>query len=66
MLSQCSGRSLNQGRYEGWRSQFENPTWRVVVRLAARSATLTEIDSIGQLNIGMALLTEASNHLWFP
>jgi hypothetical protein len=43
------------------RAKFENPTWREVVGLVTGTATSTEVDSIGQLNIGMALLTEARN-----
>ena len=43
-------------------AQFENPVRREVVRLVTGAAALTEIDSIRQLNIGMALSTGASNH----
>ena len=42
--------------------QFKSPAWMEVVGLVTRAAALTEISSIGQLNIGMALSTEASNH----
>jgi len=43
-------------------AQFENPVRREVVRLVTGAAALTEIDSIRQLNIRMALSTGASNH----
>jgi hypothetical protein len=43
-------------------AQFENPVRREVVRLVTGAAALTEINSIRQLNIGMALSTGASNH----
>jgi hypothetical protein len=57
-------RSNSQGVYEAWRSRLENPTWRGVIRVVTGAATLTGIDSIGQLNIGMTLLTEAGNYFW--
>ena len=58
------GRSLGRAINE-WISglaQFENPIRREVVRLVTGAAALTEINSIRQLNIGMALSTGASNH----
>ena len=42
-------------------AEFENPTWRGVIRLVTGAATPTEVDSVGQLNIGMTLLTEAND-----
>jgi hypothetical protein len=48
----------------GWCGEFENPTWREVIRLVTGVATLTEVNSIGPLNIGLALLAEASNRMW--
>ena len=41
--------------------QFEYPTWREIVRLVTGAPALTEIDSVGQLNIGMTLPTKASD-----
>ena len=46
-------------------AEFENPTWRGVIRLVTGAATLTGIDPIGQLDIGMALATEARNRFRF-
>ena len=63
-LADLSRSSLSDLIEDEWflsRAKFENPTWREVVGLITGAATLTEVDSIRQLNIAMALLTEASN-----
>ena len=58
--SGCLGRTIQES-VGSW-AELENPARWEVVRLVTRAAALTEINSIRQLNIGMALLTGASNH----
>ena len=58
------GRFIEDDRFLG-SAEFENPTWRRVVGLFTGAATLTGIDSIGQVNIGMALATEPRNRFRF-
>jgi hypothetical protein len=46
-------------------AHLENPSWWGVIRLVTRAATPTEIDSVGPLDVGMTLVTEASDCFCF-
>jgi hypothetical protein len=65
-LCRPSRRSLGHAIDERFRglAQLKNPTWWKVVGLGTGADTPTEVDSMGQLNIGMALLTEAGIYFW--